>query len=88
MSQTGSLHGLGWFNYFTHDLLKALVLGLVLICICCVLPAFLWVKLNEFLREDSILTKVATTKLEEIEFPKLTVCNPFYFIEGMLAGTS
>ena len=78
MSQTGSIHGLSWFSYFDSYILKGIVLVFALLCIGTV-PCFVFVKMNAFLADNSILTKVATSKQGQVTFPKVTVCNPFYF---------
>ena len=83
MSYTSSIHGLSWFNYFDSYILKGMTLSFALCCIC-FLPTFTYVTWNNFLEDDSILTKVATKRLKEIKFPKLTVCHPLYFPVDLL----
>ena len=87
MGNTGSIHGLSWFNYFDSIILKGAVLVFALGCIG-ILPCFLFVMTNSFLADDSILAKTATSKLDELTFPRITICNPFYFNVARIQGNS
>ena len=85
MGDTASVHGLSWFNYFDKPLIKGVVLAFALGCFCFI-PTYTYVALKEFIQDESIFSKVVTRELEEVRFPFITLCHPFYFQKIKMQG--